>query len=70
MNLKDIVALDKFKAIYSLGDRVGEEDAGTIIGQNQEYKGRNARLFTLGAAGWGCLCRKEILSNLDIGGGG
>ena len=70
MNLKDIVALDEFKAIYSLGDGVGEEDAGAIIGQNREHKGRNAHLFTLGAAGWGCLCRKEILSDLDIRGGG
>ena len=70
VNLKDMVALDKFKAIYSLGDGVGEEDAGAMIGQNREYKGRNACLFTLGAAGWECLCRKEILSDPDIGGGG
>ena len=70
VNLEDIVALDEFKAIYSLGDGVGEEDAGAMIGRNREHKGRNARLFTLGAAGWECLCREEILSDLDIGGGG
>ena len=70
MNLEDIVALDEFKAIYSSGDRVGEEDARAMIGRNRERKGRNACLFTLGAAGWGCLCCKEILSNPDIGGGG
>ena len=70
MNLEDTVALDEFKARYGLGDRVREEDAGAMIGRNRERKRRNARLFTLGAAGWGCLRREEILSDPDIGGGG
>ena len=53
------MALDKFKAQYSPGDGVGEEDIGAIIGLNQKPKGRNACLLTMGAASWDWLCGKR-----------
>lgn len=36
MNFEDTVAMDEFKARYGLGDGIGEDNAGAMIGPNRK----------------------------------